>query len=289
VKLYTTHEHWLVCPMHVLWKYGRRPCEAPACLSCTIAGGRPPQWWRYGGLLERTARSVDRFVAPSRFTAKMHAERGFATTVGHLPYFIEREDSDWSDPGPRPHERPYFLFVGRLEIIKGLQILIDVWSRVGDVDLLVAGAGEYGESLRALAAGNERIVFLGPQSQRALAGLYFHSEAVLVPSITFETFGMTIIEAYARKTPVIANDLGALTEVVAESGGGYLYRTADELVAAIRRIAGSRSERDLLGERGYRAFVDNWEKARHLAMYAALIDEAAMEKYGRLPWENDDG
>jgi glycosyltransferase involved in cell wall biosynthesis len=288
VKLYTTHEHWLVCPMHVLWKFDREPCRTPQCLQCTLAGKRPPQVWRYTNLLAESSRSIDRFVAPSRFTARMHAERGFTEPVGHLPYFIDRADSDWQNPAPRPHERPYFLFVGRLERIKGLQVVIEQWRRVEGVDLLVAGAGEYGDELRAMAAGNDRIRFLGPQSQRALGALYVHAEAVLVPSITFETFGMTIIEAYARKTPVIAHDLGALSEVVEESGGGYLYRTADELLDAISRIASSRTHRDELGERGYQAFVAKWARDRHLDMYFALIDDAAREKFGRVPWDESD-
>src|SRR5881296_1892398 len=40
IKLYTMHEHWLVCPMHVLWKYNRRPCERPACLRCSLTFAR---------------------------------------------------------------------------------------------------------------------------------------------------------------------------------------------------------------------------------------------------------
>jgi glycosyltransferase involved in cell wall biosynthesis len=287
VKLYTTHEHWLVCPMHVLWKYGKRVCERPDCVRCTIAGGRPPQLWRYTGLLERAAGSVDRFVAPSQFTAGMHESRGFPVEVGHLPYFIDREDSDWMTPEPRPHARPYFLFVGRLEVIKGLQNVIEAWRKVDGFDLLVAGAGDFADGLRRLAGSDERIVFLGPQSQRALAALYFHAEALLVPSLTYETFGMTIIEAYARKTPVVAHDLGALSEVVEESGGGYLYRSEQEMLDAIRRIGGSRAHRDELGERGYAVFVENWDREAHLRRYYALIDEVAREKFGGVPWDRD--
>src|SRR5207244_3624049 len=111
IKLYTTHEHWLVCPMHVLWKFNSRACEKPECLQCTLMGGRPPQLWRYTGLLEKASASVDRFLSPSRFTAKMHAERGFYRPLGHLPYFIDRADKDWQEPKLRRQERPYCLFV----------------------------------------------------------------------------------------------------------------------------------------------------------------------------------
>ena len=37
LKVYTTHEHWLVCPMHVLWRFDRELCERPDCLRCTLA------------------------------------------------------------------------------------------------------------------------------------------------------------------------------------------------------------------------------------------------------------
>jgi glycosyltransferase involved in cell wall biosynthesis len=190
VKLYTAHEHWLVCPMHVLWKYNQRPCEKPDCLSCTLHGKRPPQWWRYTGLLERAAWSVDQFISPSRFTARMHAERGFPRPVKPLPYFADRVDRDWREPAERPQERPYFLFVGRLEYIKGVHTLIETWRNITDWDLLVAGTGTYAAELQRLAAPNPRIRFLGPQSQRDLGALYRHALACLVPSVTYETFGI---------------------------------------------------------------------------------------------------
>jgi glycosyltransferase involved in cell wall biosynthesis len=285
VKLYTTHEHWLICPTHVLWKFNRQPCDKPECLRCTLAAKRPPQLWRYTGLLERASEHVDRFVSPSRFTASMHAERGFPQPVGHLPYFTERADRDWQDPGPRPQERPYFLFVGRLEQIKGLQTLIEAWEQISDCDLLVAGAGNYEEPLRAQAVTNPRIKFLGSRPQRELGALYAHALACLVPSLTYETFGIIIIEAFARKTPVIARDLGALPEVVHDSGGGFVYRTNEELVSAIRQLAASPSLRAELGELGYQAFVRWWSKEAHLKLYFDLLRQTALHKFGHVPWE----
>ena len=81
IRLYTAHEHWLVCPMHVLWKFGRNPCDTPECLRCALKAKRPPQLWRHSGMLQRMTRHVDQFIAPSHFTARMHAERGFGDLV----------------------------------------------------------------------------------------------------------------------------------------------------------------------------------------------------------------
>jgi glycosyltransferase involved in cell wall biosynthesis len=282
VKMYMTHEHWLVCPLHVLWKFNSRPCEKPECLKCTLHGRRPPQLWRYTGYLERCARHVDQFVSPSRFTARMHADRRFPVPVAHLPYFIDRADDDWQNPGPRPQEKPYFLFVGRLEVIKGLQNVIGLWNqRAPEWDLLVAGTGAADKDLRALAASNPRIKFLGARSQRELGTLYYHALACIIPSVTFETFGMINIEAFARKTPVIAHDLGALPEVVEDSGGGFVYRTQEELLDSARRIAESPRLRAELGERGYRAFVQHWTREAHLHKYFGYIDACRERKRGK--------
>ena len=285
VKMYTTHEHWLICPTHVLWKFNSRPCESPECFRCTLMAKRPPQLWRYTGYLTEMSRHIDQFVAPSRFTANMHAERGFTEPVDHLPYFIDRVDEEWQMPARRPHENPYFLFVGRLEYIKGLHTLIDVWDRVKGADLLVAGTGTQSDELRAQAASNPHIKFLGPLSQRELGALYYHAQASIVPSITYETFGMINIESFARKTPVIARDLGALAEVIEESGGGYAYRTDDELLAAIERLSVDSGHRAALGEQGYEAFIERWDRAAHLKLYFGFLERAAIRKFGHVPWQ----
>jgi glycosyltransferase involved in cell wall biosynthesis len=285
VKMYTAHEHWLICPMHVLWKYNSRLCEKPECFRCMILSGRPPQIWRYTNLLKKTSQHVDQFVSPSRFTAFMHAERGFLNPMAQLPDFMDRVDDDWEKPGPRPQEKPYFLFVGRLEPIKGLQTLIDVWNSLPDFDLLVVGTGKQEKALRAQAGPNPCIKFLGALPQRDLGTLYYHALACIVPSITYETFGMIIVESFARKTPAIVRDLGALPEIIHESGGGFVYRTHEELLGAIHRIAASRTLRDELGEKGYRAFIERWSREAHLKLYFDFLRGVATHKYGYVPWE----
>ena len=280
VRLYTAHEHWLVCPTHVLWKFNREPCLQPQCLRCTLHARRPPQVWRYTGALDRAARHVHQFIAPSRFTVRAHAERGFQPPMATLPYFIDRRDADWQAPAPRPQLRPYFLFVGRLEAIKGLQTVIAAWDRVPDFDLLVAGAGEYEPELRAQAAGNPRIRFLGHVPQDQLGALYVHAIACIVSSLVFETFGIIVIEAFMRKTPVIARDLGSLTEIVEDSGGGLLFRSEADLLGAVARLARTPAERQALGERGYEAFVRLWSREAHMRQYYALLEQTARTALG---------
>ena len=57
VKLMTTHEHWLVCPLHVLWKFDRERLRRPNRMASDAASGRaiPPQFWRKTPLLDKIA------------------------------------------------------------------------------------------------------------------------------------------------------------------------------------------------------------------------------------------
>jgi len=271
VKLYTAHEHWLICPMHVLWKNNRRPCERPQCLRCTLAFRRPPQLWRYGSLLERSARHVDLFLSPSRFAIQMHRERGFGSEMRHLPYFIPSH----SVPAVKPERRtrPYFLVVGRLERLKGIHTVIDVFRRYDAADLVVVGDGTFGSELRRLASGLRHVELVGRRSFAELQALYAGAVAVLQPSVGFETFGITVVEGFSQGTPAIVRDLGALPETIEESGGGFTFSTNDELLEAMERLRMDTALRDELGARGRRAYEERWSEEPHMKGYFEAIEE----------------
>jgi glycosyltransferase involved in cell wall biosynthesis len=277
VKIYTAHEHWLVCPTHVLWKFGQRPCEAPECLRCTIRAKRPPQWWRYTGLLSRCAADVDLFLSPSRFTAQLHAERGFARSFEVLPLFVDIDDSE-DTTAKRPHPAPYFVYVGRLEPYKGVDRLIRAVLARPEVDLLIVGAGSEEARLRAMANRHPRIQFVGAQPPELVGGYLRHAIACCIPSLTYEVFGNVAIESLGRGTPVIAHDLGGLTEIIGESGGGILYRSDQELIDALRLLASDRRLRDAMGERGRDAYCKRWSREVHLRDYLALIEQVRTRK-----------
>jgi len=277
VKLYSTHDHWLVCPMYDLWKQNRELCELPQCLRCTLSFGRPPQLWRYTNLLARELDHVDLFLSPSASTILQHRRRGFDRPMRQLPYFLPlaRATAPPQGPveGPRPG-RPYFLFVGRLVKLKGVHTLIEVFRHYKAADLLIAGDGAFGGELRQQAAGLDHVRFLGRVHPDRLRGLYAGAVAVLVPSLVYETFGFITLEALAQRTPVIATALGAVGELAEASGGGLIYRTDAELVAAMERLQTTPGLREALGDRGYQAFVARWSEEPHIRAYLAAIEEA---------------
>jgi glycosyltransferase involved in cell wall biosynthesis len=238
-------------------------------------------------LLSSAAESVDLFLAPSRFAARMHQERGFTRPMAHLAPFAVRNDDDWRVPGRRPHDRPYFLFVGRLEPVKGIDTLVRVWDRLEDADLVIVGDGSERTRLEAAAARNPRIVVRGPVPHGELGPYFVHALACLVPSVTYEVAPMVVLEAFSRKTPVIARDLGGAPECVIDSGGGLLFQTEEELLGVLGRVAGNARLREELAENGYRQFLRLWTEDAHLSAFVGMLEEVARRKFGRVSWQLD--
>jgi len=282
LKVYEAHEHWLVCPSHVLWRHGRELCTGRECLRCVLSYHRPPQAWRYTGLLERRLEDVDVFIAKSEFSRAKHAEFGFAPDMEVLPYFLPDLEPSSTDSAPpeSPHERPYFLFVGRLERIKGLDDVIPAFESYEGADLLIAGDGTDRERLERLARGNPRVRFLGRVALDELARYYASAIALVVPSLCFETFGIILIEAFRQRTPVIARRLGPFPEIVEACGGGALFETRTELVEAMDRMRTDVEHRERCAENARQGFVERWCESAVVPRYLELLGEAA-ERGGR--------
>lgn len=270
VKLYTAHEHWLVCPTHVLWRHRVEPCPARECTRCQFAYGRPPQVWRHTGLLEGMLHHVDAFIAMSRFSRDKHREFGFPREMEVLPGFMR-------DPGPpRADEvpssaRPYFLYVGRLEAIKGVEDVIDAFAGFSDADLVVAGEGTERERLVARAAGNPRVRFMGFQSGGALSRLYSGAQAVIASSRGFETFGLSVIEAYSRGVPVLARRMGSYLELVEGTGAGETFTGVADLQAAMRRVLQNPARRREMGAAAYARFRSVFTDDVVIPQYLAIV------------------
>jgi len=222
LRVCTLHDYWWICPTHILFRNGREACDSRDCISCQIVQRRPPQLWRLGSMMEEAARSIDLFLAPSEFVRQRYASTPPYIDAKVLPHFV-RESSV-----PQRVESNYYLYAGRLERAKGLQEIIPVFLRTGR-RLVIAGAGEFEPQLRKLAGASPLIEFLGRVQHSEMDTIYANARATIVPSICFETFGLTILESLQAGTPVITSSFGALPEVIRNTAGGFVYRDLNEL------------------------------------------------------------
>lgn len=281
VKLHTAHEHWLVCPSHILWRDNREVCDERRCIRCVLNHGRPPQLWRATGLMAREARHVDAFLMLSESAAANHRRFGFEAPMTVVPSFLPdaaplhtlAECAEGADAG-----RPYFLFVGRLEVIKGLQDVIPQFTDDLDADLLIAGTGDYEPELRRLAEGRRNVRFLGRLDMDRLRALYRGARAVLTPSRCLEVFPLVVMEAFREGTPIIARHLGPYPEIIEASGGGLSFSDEATLKAALRRMIDDPEAAGRMGEGGFATYRKTWTEAVALDAYLRVIRQAADAK-----------
>lgn len=269
-RLMTLHDHWLICPTHVLWKNRSRACDRRTCFTCSIRSGLPPQLWRYTDLRERSVAKLDRLLAPSRFTAAMHSSNGVRAPINVLPLFS-------SIAGTGTATQPAsnrIIFAGRLTALKGIGSLVRVVAGMPDIELQVIGEGDMKAELVAGYGDKPNIHFLGQLDQHALAQFYAAAAAVVVPSIVPETFGLAVVEAAACGTPaLVAQGAGGASEIVKTTGGGLLYEGDAGLADAIRRLTSDSALRNQLGALARAGYECHYTREAHLEAYLRHVDE----------------
>jgi glycosyltransferase involved in cell wall biosynthesis len=280
LKLYTMHEYWLICPTHVLFRFNREACTRRSCFLCQMFYRRPPQLWRYTSSLRQGVTHVQAFLAPSHFAAQKHLQYAFDGPLVHLPHFAPRYSIPRSPRGQaelaesvgNSSLKPYFLFVGRLEKLKGAHTLIPLFRHYNRAELWIVGAGKEESRLRRIGADSDNIRFLGFVNPPQLRALYRNAVALIVPSLCYETYSQVQLEAMQQGTPVIVRNLGAMPEVAEKSGGGLVYNTDDELLQGMDRLLADRAWRDELGDNGQRTYLREWTPEAHLKRYLGLIE-----------------
>jgi glycosyltransferase involved in cell wall biosynthesis len=271
VKLYTAHEQWLLCPSHVLWRRGR-VCERPVCATCELSYRRPPQPWRRSRLLERSLEHLDALILPSSTSARLHERFADRVRLEVLDHFVPDPGGGVTHAG---HGRPYFLYAGRLEPVKGAATVVDAFRRRRSEDLVVAGDGGLAGSLRRRARDLPHVRFTGWLEAAELDALYRGALAVVVPTLGHESFGLVPVEAFARGTPAIVHRFGSLRALAEETGAALAYETPAELDAALDRVATDGRLRKDLGTRARAAYRDRFVPEVHLSRYLSLIEELA--------------
>lgn len=249
---------------HKCYRGSRAATAAVAALSVTH---RAAGTWR---------RAVDLY-----FTLTEFAKRKFV--AGGLPAdrIAVKPNCVHPAPGPGDGRGGYAVFVARLSPEKGLDTLLAAWAKLPrPVRLKVVGDGPLAYRARAAAAADPRIEYLGRLPLPEVLDVIGGAACLVMPSVWYETFGLTIIEAYAKGTPVIASRLGAMAELVDEGRTGFLFAPGDptDLAAAVERLL---SDPDVLARMrpaarrefeakytagtNYRRLIDIYERAAEVA------------------------
>jgi D-inositol-3-phosphate glycosyltransferase len=246
--------------------------------------------------------------------SRIDAERGIATTADRIVVASEHErqslaslygasaeriavvpcgvDLDLFAPmdkefarrrlGLRSSER-IILFVGRIEPLKGIDILIDAAAQLHEDEnfavLIVGGdarAQEQIEALRSQAAAlgvDHHISFVGAVEHHELPLYYNAADVCVVPS-HYESFGLVAVESMACGTPVVASRVGGLTTTIADGETGYLipWRCAEPFAERLELLLDNDELRASFGRAGREA-VERFRWSHVTDSVASLYDD----------------
>lgn len=213
---------------------------------------------------------VARYIALNEFCRGKFIEGGLpADRIMVKPNFVDL-------PPPGARQRAGLLFVGRLSAEKGVATLAAAVGKLGGASLRVAGDGPQA----ALLQGLPGVACLGSVPPAAVREEMERAAALVLPSIWYENFPRTIVEAFASGLPVIASRIGALAEIVSDGETGLLFEpgNAGDLAQKLQWALAHPHELARMGSNARRryeqAFTPEANYQRLMQIYdAALADQ----------------
>lgn len=248
---------------------------------------------RVRAMLDRTEflkgriNAVDKILAPTRIMRDMLVGNGIREDlVSVSPYGMDLSRFEgYERPAPEPG-RLRIGFMGQINAAKGVHILMEAFKGLPEssgATLRISGdlrrhQADYIRELYAMAGGDPRINFAGPFPNHKVSDELKKMDVLVVPSTWYENTPLVIYEAFASGMPVIATNLGGMSEVVHHGENGLVFEAGDVegLRAQLERLLG---DPELLGRMG--------KKAGNVRTVQDSVDEA-LGLYERLRREKSE-
>lgn len=216
---------------------------------------------------------VTRYIALNEFCRQKFIEGGLpAERIVIKPNFVDF-------PVPTDIPRKGFLFVGRLSVEKGVDILVAAVRQLNDAVVRVAGLGPEAGLLDNVTG----LQVLGSLSAEAVRFEMSQSTALVLPSICYESFPRTLVEAFGCGLPVIASRIGALAELIEDGVTGLLFESgnADDLAAKLKWAQQNPEKMRQMGRNARKKYEAEYTADQNynqlIAIYRDAIDESGSE------------
>jgi glycosyltransferase involved in cell wall biosynthesis len=197
-------------------------------------------------------RKVDRFIALTDRAKQIFTKAGLpAERIIVKPNCVARPAAF---AGLR---RDGALFVGRLDQQKGVDVILRAWKDM-DYPLRIIGDGPLSDLVRSNES--DRVVYLGRQPREVVQREMQAAKFLIVPSVGYETFGMTVLEAFSSCLPVICSDRPSLNDLVQSGVTGLTFPPGDAnaLAAQVRWAVSNSSAMDELGRRAQSTYEERY-------------------------------
>jgi len=213
--------------------------------------------------------SIDGYICLSEFAKNKFREGGLPREKLFMkPNFL------FSDPGFTGSDEEYYLFAGRLDKTKGIDVLVETAKIKPNLKFIIVGDGQY----KTKNHKSSNIEYLGQLCKIDLIQRLQNCSALIFPSIWYEAMPMAIIEAFACGKPVIASRLGAMVEIIEEGKTGILFEpgNAKDLASKIEWAASHQSEMHNMGANARMVFEEKYTAESNylklMEIYSQAID-----------------
>ena len=283
----TLHNYRLLCPAATFLR-DAKPCEdclghffawpgvqhacyrsrgATAGIAAMLSIHRAAGTWR---------NAVDTYIALTEFARSRFVNGGLpASRMVVKPNFIP-------DPG-MGCDGGYVLFAGRICQEKGIATLLEAWRRPGMPPLRIAGDGPLGAELREQIRDMGNVEWIGRLTRDQVLGEMRNAAALVIPSIWYEGFPVSVVEAYATGLPVIASGIGSLPELVKHEQTGLIFEAGDAngLSEAVLRLSQEPELRHAMRGNCRAEFLELYGEERNLRLLTQIYDGALKNRRGR--------
>lgn len=280
----TLHNYRLLCPAASFFREGR-VCEAclgkrlpwPGIVHACYRGSRPAtaavaSMLAIHNVLGTWRKHVDTFIALSEFSKEKFIEGGLpAEKITVKPNFL------LSDLGAGSGKGDYILYVGRLTEEKGIRTLLQAWKAAACAGrLVIAGDGPLASLVEHEASALPSICYLGTRALEEVYELLADARALVFPSTWYEGMPRVIIEAFSRGTPVIASQIGSMTEMINEGQNGWLVQPGDvsSLARAMKRVDATGNDMTEIRAAARREFESVYTAERNYHLLLEIYESA---------------
>lgn len=214
---------------------------------------------------------VDRFIALTEFGKNKFIEAGLpAKKICVKPNFSVAPSTH--NHGAQKKLKGG-LYIGRLSKEKGIHTMLEAWA-MSDLPLRIIGDGPLREDVISSKLKNQN--FMGRQGHSVISKELSTTPYLIFPSEWYETFGLTIIEAFSHAVPVIASRIGVMAEIVKDGVTGLHFTpgNADDLHAKVHWANEHPNQMLEMGRNARREYEDKYTPEKNLSQILDIYREA---------------
>lgn len=259
--VWTLHDYKLVCPnTHFIIDKTGQICEAcgdnsyyrtilKRCKKGSLLASMVICIEAYIHFFLKVKNQVDIFLTPSIFLRnKLLSHKFPSEKIRHLPLFLPDDYFHYT-----PSNEGYFLFLGKVEPIKGIYQLFEACRLAPQIKLILAGRVDESMANELPRLLTKNVQYIGLKHGEELKNLLRNARALVLPSLCYENQPFSILETFAAGKPVITSNIGGMAELVKDKERGLLVPPGDTraLVNAMEWMQTHPDEAMQMGKNAY--------------------------------------